>query len=216
MLHLGLGSFHRAHQAVYIDALIKAGDTRWTLAGGNIRPDMEAALNALKAQAGAYTLETVTPAQVRSYALIESITKVVPFDPSLGGLIAIGSHAHTKIISFTVTEAGYYLDAGDRLDLKFDDLKKDIVRASAGHAGSTLYGALTAILGQRMKNNAGPVTLLNCDNLRHNGDRIRSGLMQFVELLDELARSRRAWRMDQNQHELSERHGRSHHAQTDA
>jgi D-arabinitol 4-dehydrogenase len=183
MLHLGLGSFHRAHQAVYLDALIRTGDTRWTLAGGNIRPDMEAVITALKAQNGTYTLETVTPAQVRSYALIESIGKVVPFDPSLGGLIAIGSHANTKIISFTVTEAGYYLDAEDRLDLKFDDLKKDLNLLAAGRAGSTLYGALTAILRQRMKNDAGPVTLLNCDNLRHNGDRLRSGLMQFVRLI---------------------------------
>ncbi len=186
MLHLGLGSFHRAHQAVYIDALNRSGDRRWELAGGNIRPDMEAVVAALKAQDGAYTLETVTPAQVRSYALIESIKKVVPFDSSLGGLIAIGSHANTKIISFTVTEAGYYLDADDRLDLQFDDLNKDIARANAGRAGITLYGALTAILRQRMKNEAGPVTLLNCDNLRHNGDRVRGGLMQFIGLLDDM------------------------------
>ncbi len=183
MLHLGLGSFHRAHQAVYLHELIQSGDRRWTLAAGNIRPDMEAVVAALQAQGGAYTLETVTPAQVRSYQRIESITTVVPHDPLLAGLIAIGAHARTRIISFTVTEAGYYLDADDRLDLRFDDLKADLAAAESGRAGSTLYGALTAILGQRMKNNAGPVTLLNCDNLRHNGDRARKGLLQFVGLL---------------------------------
>ncbi len=183
MLHLGLGSFHRAHQAVYLHELIQSGDRRWTLAAGNIRPDMEAVVAALQAQGGAYTLETVTPAQVRSYQRIESITTVVPHDPLLAGLIAIGAHARTRIISFTVTEAGYYLDADDRLDLRFDDLKADLAAAESGRAGSTLYGALTAILGQRMKNSAGPVTLLNCDNLRHNGDRARKGLLQFVGLL---------------------------------
>jgi D-arabinitol 4-dehydrogenase len=180
MLHLGLGSFHRAHQAVYLHRLIQSGDTRWSLAGGNIRPDMESIVAILLAQGGAYTLETVTPAQVRSYERIESISKVVPHDSLLAGLIAVGAHARTQIISFTVTEAGYYLDADDRLDLRFDDLKADLAAADAGRAGSTLYGALTAILRQRMKNGAGAVTLLNCDNLRHNGDRVRTGLQQFV------------------------------------
>lgn len=183
MLHLGLGSFHRAHQAVYLHRLIESGDTRWTLAAGNIRPDMEAVVAALQAQGGAYTLETVTPAQLHSYQRIESITTVVPHDPLLAGLIAIGAHANTRIISFTVTEAGYYLDADDRLDLRFDDLKADLAAANAGRAGTTLYGALTAILRQRMNNGAGPVTLLNCDNLRHNGNRARKGLLQFVGLM---------------------------------
>ena len=183
MLHLGLGSFHRAHQAVYLHKLIQSGDDRWTLASGNIRPDMEAVVAALQAQGGAYTLETVTPAQVRSYEHIESITKVVPHDPLLAGLIAIGAHARTRIISFTVTEAGYYLDSNDQLDLHFDDLEADLAAAEAGRAGTTIYGALTAILRQRMNNRAGPVTLLNCDNLRHNGDRVRKGLLQFVGLI---------------------------------
>ena len=183
MLHLGLGSFHRAHQAVYLHRLIQSGDDRWTLAGGNIRPDMETVVVALQAQSGAYTLETVTPAQVRSYELIESIKTVVPYDPLLAGLITIGAHARTQIISFTVTEAGYYQGADDRLDLRFDDLQSDLTAAAAGRAGTTIYGALTAILRQRMKNGAGPVTLLNCDNLRHNGHRVRKGLLQFVGLI---------------------------------
>ncbi len=187
MLHLGLGSFHRAHQAVYLHALHQAGDRRWTLAAGNIRADMESTVAALQAQGGAYTLETVTPAQVRSYGLIESIGQVVPHDSLLAGLIAIGAHARTRIISFTVTEAGYYLDSEDRLDLRFDDLKADVAAAQLGRAGSTLYCALTAILRQRMRNGAGAVTLLNCDNLRHNGDRVRSGLLQFIGLLAESA-----------------------------
>jgi len=61
MLHLGLGSFHRAHQAVYLQDLIDSGDTSWVLAGGNTRPDMADVIAALRAQNGAYTVETVTP-----------------------------------------------------------------------------------------------------------------------------------------------------------
>ncbi len=182
MLHLGLGSFHRAHQALYLHQLQQSGDTRWALAGGNIRPDMAETIDALIAQHGAYTLETVTPQGLRTYTRITSIQTVVRHDPMLSGLIRLGADANTRILSFTVTEAGYYLDAKDKLDLNFADLQADLGAVKAGRPGSTIYGALTAILRARMKASAGAVTLLNCDNLRHNGDRSRSGLLQFLEL----------------------------------
>lgn len=183
MLHLGLGSFHRAHQALYLQRLIDTGDTRWSLAGGNLRADMADVITALQRQGGEYTLETVSPAGERRYERIKSIRKVVSYEPALAELIAIGSLASTRIISFTVTEAGYYLDAKNRLDLNFADLKTDLDRARRGEAGQTIYGALAAILQGRMASGAGKVTLLNCDNLRHNGERFRSGLLQFLELI---------------------------------
>lgn len=183
MLHLGLGSFHRAHQAVYLHELAKAGDASWLLAGGNTRPDMAETIAALAAQGGAYTLETISPAGEHRYERITSIRKVIPYGADLAGLIAEGASPATKIISFTVTEAGYYLDAKNRLDLAYPDLAADLQAARAGRPGGTIYAALTAILRARMAAGAGPVTLLNCDNLRHNGERSRSGLLQFVELL---------------------------------
>ena len=183
MLHLGLGSFHRAHQAVYQQALHDAGDTRWVLAGGNIRPDMAETIAALAAQGGAYTLETISPAGDHHYQRISSIRQVVPYDPALAGLVAVAADPATRIVSFTVTEAGYYLNAANRLDLGFADLAADLAAARAGHAGSTVYGALTALLRARRAAGAGPLTLLNCDNLRHNGDRARGGLLQFIELV---------------------------------
>ena len=64
-----------------------------------------------------------------------------------------------------------------------NDVSADLLLARKHAPGSTIYGALTAMLRQRMLSNAGPVTLLNCDNLRHNGDRSRSGLLQFITLL---------------------------------
>ncbi|MFZ2220602.1 MAG: D-arabinitol 4-dehydrogenase [Rhodoferax sp.] len=183
MLHLGLGSFHRAHQAVYLHELHKSGDHRWTLAGGNLRGDMLETLVALQAQGGAYTLETISPAGEHHFERITAISQVIGYTPDLAGLIAQGAHPDTKIISFTVTEAGYYLDAHNQLDFEsFADLRNDLKAAQAGHSGSTIYGALTAMLRARQVNHAGPVTLLNCDNLRHNGDRSRSGLLQFIAL----------------------------------
>ena len=188
ILHLGLGSFHRAHLAVYLHELIQSGDTGWQLAGGNTRPDMAETIAALQAQGGAYTLETISPAGEHRYTRIGSIRQVIGYTPDLAGLIAQGASSDTKIISFTVTEAGYYLDAQNRLDLAtFADLRADLDAARAGQPGGTIYGALTALLRARMKSGAGPVTLLNCDNLRHNGDRSRGGLLQFIELVGDTA-----------------------------
>ncbi|PJI97028.1 D-arabinitol 4-dehydrogenase [Acidovorax sp. 69] len=184
ILHLGLGSFHRAHQALYLHQLHQLGDTRWVLAGGNLRPDMQDTIAALQAQGGAYTLETVTAQGERSYTWVESIRTVVPYTPDLAGLIAIAVQPSTRIISFTVTEAGYYLDSHHQLDwASAPDLQADVQALREGRAGSTIYGALTTLLRARRQAGAGAVTLLNCDNLRHNGDRSRSGLLQFVQAL---------------------------------
>ncbi len=188
ILHLGLGSFHRAHQAVYLQRLHDAGDTAWQLAGGNLRPDMADTIEALRQQGGAYTLETISPAGEHRYERITAIGQVVPHTPDLAGLIALGAQTDTRIISFTVTEAGYYLDSHNQLDLEtYADLRHDVARARQGQPGTTLYGALAAILRARMAQGGGPVTLLNCDNLRHNGDRSRAGLLQFIELAGDTA-----------------------------
>ena len=183
MLHLGLGSFHRAHQAVYLHELQKTGDNDWTLIGGNLRGDMLDTIAALQAQGGTYTLETISPAGEHHFERITAIKSVIGYTPDLANLIAQGAHPDTKIISFTVTEAGYYLDAGNQLDLAtFADLRHDLKAAQDGQPGTTIYGVLTSILRARKTANAGPVTLLSCDNLRHNGDRSRGGLLQFIGL----------------------------------
>jgi D-arabinitol 4-dehydrogenase len=163
------------------------GDNSWVLAGGNTRPDMLDILAALQASGGTYTLETVTPQGERSYTRISSIHNVLPYEPNLGHLITLAADANTRIISFTVTEAGYYLDAKNRLDMNFSDLAGDLQAVRAGCPGSTIYGALTALLLARMRAQAGPVTLLNCDNLRHNGERLRAGLLEFMALANQPA-----------------------------
>ena len=191
ILHLGLGSFHRAHQAVYLQQLHDAGDTRWSLVGANIRPDMAETLDALRAQGGQYTLETISPAGEVRYQRIAAIREVLPYEPSLAAVVVCGAAPATRIVSFTVTEAGYYLDAQHRLDASFADLQADIDRARRGEAGQTVYGAVCAILRARHAAGAGPLTLLNCDNLRHNGERFRSGLLEFIDRIGDPAL--RAW-----------------------
>lgn len=154
ILHLGLGAFHRAHQAAYLQALHDLGDREWQLAAGNLRADQPEVEAALLAQHGAYTLETVTPAGECSYQRIEAITTVLPHEPGLAELISLGAEADTAIVSFTVTEAGY----------------EDPVN-------NLLFATLAKILEQRRSQGAGSVTLLSCDNLRHNGERTRDGLL---------------------------------------
>ena len=177
ILHLGLGSFHRAHQAVYLHQLRETGDRSWSIVGGNIRDDMVDTIGALAAQGGEYTLETVSPAGERRYERIRSIRCVIPYEATLGGLIDVGADSATRIISFTVTEAGYYLDPANNLDLTYADLRADVERGER----RTIYGALAAILQERCRRGGGPVTLLSCDNLRSNGARFRTGMLDFLK-----------------------------------
>ncbi len=180
ILHLGLGSFHRAHQAAYLQRLADAGDTRWSLAGTSLRPDMPEVLAALAAQGGAYTLETVSPDGACSYQRITAIREVIPWAPGLAAMVERGSDPAVRIVSFTVTEAGYSLDSAHRLDAGLPEIVADVARLRRGEAGETIYGAVAAILRARMRRGAGPVTLLNCDNLRHNGERFRAALLDFL------------------------------------
>ncbi|MCB6183517.1 mannitol dehydrogenase family protein [Leeia sp. TBRC 13508] len=181
MFHLGLGSFHRAHQAVYLQQLINSGDDSWVLAGGNIRPDMLAVQNHLASQNGQYTLETISPAGECKYQTINSIRHVVGWDEKLTEVIEMGSRPETRIISFTVTEAGYYLTPKNTLDRSFADLNSDLEQGTL----LTIYGALTAICKARVAKNSGQVTLLSCDNLRSNGERFRAGFVEFLQLKGE-------------------------------
>jgi D-arabinitol 4-dehydrogenase len=178
ILHIGAGSFHRAHQAWYLHRVNlsrEPGEATWSLTVGNIRSDMNAVLDALAAQHGVYTLETVTPQGERSYETIRSITRVLPWSADLAGLIEAGADPACKIIAFTVTEGGYYLDEHHRLDTANPDLAADL-----NGARSTIYGALAAILEARMTHDGGPVTLQTCDNLRSNGDRFLAGMRDFL------------------------------------
>jgi D-arabinitol 4-dehydrogenase len=185
ILHLGTGSFHRAHQAHYIQRLIEHSDDAWTLAAANIRDDMPETMAALRAQGGAYTLEMVAPEGERTYSLVRSIRRVVPFEPRHATIVEIASDPATRIISFTVTEAGYFLDADERLDLASPEIANDLQAVLRGAAVRTLYGVLTLALRARMARGNEPVTLLCCDNLRHNGTRSRSGLIQFLDAAHE-------------------------------
>jgi len=194
MLHLGLGAFHRAHQASYFQDLRERGELSWRLAGGNLRPDQLAVEGALRGQGGAYTLETVAPEGERQYRRIDAIGELLPWQARAQGLIELGARADTRIVSFTVTEAGYGLDGAGRLDERDAGVAADLQAHRRGGAANTLYGVLAAMLARRRSEGAGALTLLSCDNLRHNGTRLRRALLRFLELAGDL--SLRDWVQD--------------------
>lgn len=179
-MHIGAGSFHRAHQAWYLHRLCQQGDDSWSIALGNIRNDANALLDNLAKQNGEYTLETVSPEGERQYEKITSVRKVLLWDENLSQLVEQGCDPATRVIAFTVTEAGYYLTPQHQLDAEQPDIKADL----AGEM-CTIYGALTQILRARLAAHGEPVTLLNCDNLRHNGERFRHGFLSFLQLKGE-------------------------------
>ncbi|STZ76041.1 D-arabinitol 4-dehydrogenase [Bergeriella denitrificans] len=176
-LHIGLGSFHRAHQAWYLNELIKSGDDSWAIAAGNIRNDSEHTVEALLAQNGEYVLETVSPHDEREYEVIRSIKQPIRWAADLAPLIEAGAAEQTKVIAFTVTEAGYYLDSKFKLIQNDAALQADL---NGGH--ETIYGVIAKILRARTKLADGRVTLLCCDNVRHNGERFHDGLVEFLQL----------------------------------
>ena len=174
-MHIGAGSFHRAHQAWYLHRLREQGDDGWSIALGNIRSDAVELLDTLTSQNCEYVLETVTPDGKRDYETITSLRKILPWDSEMSALVAQGSEETTRVISFTVTEAGYYLTPTFELDLSQADIQADL-RGDI----RTIYGALARILSARVASGGAPVTLLNCDNLRHNGERFRDGFLAFL------------------------------------
>jgi len=119
----------------------------------------------------------VSPDGVRRYERIRSIVEVIGWEPGLPTLTARAADPATRIVSFTVTEAGYHLDDAGRLDLRHPEVAADL----EGRPPQTLYGAMAQLLKARLHAHAGPLTLLNCDNLRGNGERFREGLLQFLD-----------------------------------
>lgn len=177
-LHLGAGAFHRAHQSWYLNQLRDQGETSWSLTLANIRNSAtQQTLQQLADQQGRYTLEIISPEGQMTYQPITAIEQVILWDSGLKTLINVGADSATKIISFTVTEGGYFLDDEGHLNTDDRAIQADLAEEDET---STLYGALVKILRARMQQNGGAVTLLNCDNLRNNGDSFYRGLLEFV------------------------------------
>lgn len=153
ILHLGTGAFHRAHQAAYLNRLREAGERDWIIVGANLRPDLRDVEEALAAQGCEYALRIASVDGTIEEERIRSIGRILPWDPESKDIVRFGAAPSTRIITCTVTESGY-------------------------EDGAPIYDALARILEARRALGSGPVTVLSCDNLRANGERLRDGLLR--------------------------------------
>ena len=152
IVHLGLGNFHRAHQAWYTDLAVDGAD--WGIAGFSVRGSGLA--ERLSAQDGLYSLVERGP-EADSVSVIGSLVEAHPgADPRFAELLASPT---TAIVTLTITEAGYRTD---------------------GDAAPVALGRLAAGLDARRRADAGPITLVSCDNLPANGRALRDALVRLA------------------------------------
>ncbi|EDQ84613.1 uncharacterized protein MONBRDRAFT_30127 [Monosiga brevicollis MX1] len=186
IVHLGVGAFHRAHQAVYWDTLLPE-DPRWGVCGINLRAADRAGFEALQAQGGLYTLKTLAFDGATEYRQVGAIVELIDASRDYGAAVARAADDHIQIISMTVTESGYYLDEADVLRTQAPDVAQGLAQQPTSCVYTYLHGAMRA----RMAGNGRPITLMSCDNLRENGHKLRTGFLQYLKAAQDEAT--RAW-----------------------
>jgi fructuronate reductase len=179
IVHLGVGAFHRAHQAVFTDDCLNAGEAGWGIAAASLRsPDTR---DALAPQDGLYTL-ALRENDAQSLRVIGAIkqTFVAPEDPST--LLAAMADPAVRIVSLTVTEKGYTANVASG-DLRLDDagVQHDLANP---HAPKTAVGFIARAVALRRKAGVPPFTVLSCDNLPGNGHLTHRVLTQFAAAQD--------------------------------
>ncbi len=179
VVHLGIGAFHRAHQAVVFDDALSAGDLRWGVLGASLRSP--AVAGQLKPQDGLYTLVVRDGAEER-LRVIGAVQEVLvaPDDPAR--VVAAMAAAEVHIVTLTVTEKGYRLDpATGALQLGDPAVAADLADLTAPR---TTPGFIVAALAARRAAGLSPFTVISCDNLPHNGARIREAVLAMARRID--------------------------------
>lgn len=177
IVHIGLGAFHRAHQAVYTHDAMTAQSGDWRIMGVSLRSadvsDQLLPQNCLYS----VTCQSAALPQTRIIGAIADIL-VAPENPQ--AVVDAIANPDVKIITLTVTEKGYYQTAGGALDYDNEILAAEF----AGNTPVTIYGFLNRALAQRRKDGAGGLTVLSCDNLSENGKKLRALLHSYLSRID--------------------------------
>lgn len=175
VVHLGIGAFHRAHQAAFFDDCLNAGDLRWGITAASLRsPTVR---EQMAPQDGLYTVLVRDGAseQARIIGAVGEVL-VAPEDPA--ALIAALAHPDTHIVTLTITEKGYKLDPATGALLANDP---QVAADSADlSAPQTAPGYLVAALAARKAAGLAPFTAISCDNLPHNGRRLRNAVLDLA------------------------------------
>jgi fructuronate reductase len=179
IVHLGVGAFHRAHQAVYTDACLQAGDNRWGILGASLRsPNVAAQLNP---QGGLYSCWVRGP-QVSQATIIGAIRGILVAPQNPAALVTAMASADVHIVTLTITEKGYKLNpATGALQLDDPDIAADLADLTSPRSAQ---GFLVAALAARRARGANAFTALSCDNLPNNGALLRQSVLDFAQAYD--------------------------------
>ena len=164
IVHLGLGAFHRAHQAWYTDKAISAAGGDWRIAAVSMRSRETA--QALAEQDGLFLLNECDAGGTRT-TLVASIGKALALHGQRQEIVDLLASPDCRIVTLTVTEKAYLYDPrSEQIDLRHPDVVSDLADLSAAR---TVPGLLVHALARRMETGAGGVSILSCDNLPDNG-----------------------------------------------
>jgi mannitol 2-dehydrogenase len=190
IVHIGVGNFHRAHQAVYLDDLFNAGrDYDWAIIGAGVRDPDVTIREKLKEQDWLTTVVEQEADTTKIRVTGSMIDFVKPYDTA--ALLDTLSAPNIRIVSLTVTEGGYYISPATQ---HFDPANPDIVYDSQHpEAPKTAFGLIAAGLKRRRAAGIAPFTVMSCDNIPGNGHVAENAVAGLAELADpELARWIRA------------------------
>lgn len=183
IVHFGVGGFHRAHQAMFIDEILARGFADWGICGVGVLEGDRAMRDALRAQDGLYTLVTSAPDGTSEARVIGSIREYLfaPDDP--GAVLDRLADPGTRIVSLTITEGGYSVDdhTGEfapRDPLTLGDL------ALGDRPPRSVLGFITAGLARRREAGTPPFTVMSCDNIQGNGHVARTVVLGFAARKD--------------------------------
>jgi mannitol 2-dehydrogenase len=187
IMHVGVGGFHRAHQAVYMDDLFnQGGDPQWGYCGVGLLKHDARMRDVMRSQDCLYALVERSMEGDKA-RIIGSIVNFLfaPDDPQK--VIEQMASPNTRIVSLTITEGGYYIDQSTgELDAKHPDIQYDLAHPHEPHCS---FGYLLEALDRRRNRGLPPFTLMSCDNIQSNGEVAKKMLTAFAELRDPVFRN---------------------------
>ncbi|KAJ6104950.1 hypothetical protein N7486_003639 [Penicillium sp. IBT 16267x] len=183
IVHVGVGGFHRAHLAYYVDLLMQQGVTDWAICGVGLQPFDAGMRDVLDSQDYLYTL-IERSAKGSSSHVIGSINSYLFAPDDREAVIAKMAHPDTHIVSLTITESGYYYNENTHeLIREHADIQFDLDPANE-KAPRTTFGFLYAAMARRRQAGLKPFTVMSCDNMQKNGAITRKMLTSFARLRD--------------------------------
>ncbi|MFG6203080.1 mannitol dehydrogenase family protein [Pseudomonas retamae] len=179
--HIGVGGFHRAHQAYYTDALMNSGEALdWAICGVGLRDEDRRARDDLKEQDYLFTLFELGDSDDTEVRVIGAIRDMLLAEDSAQALIDKLADPQIRIVSLTITEGGYCIDdSNGEFMAHLPQIQHDLAHPEAP---KTVFGFLCAALEKRRAAGIPAFTVMSCDNLPHNGAVTRKALLAFATL----------------------------------